>query len=90
MFLKNSRYYNVDTVEAEDRSGRDVTAVKLRRLESPSAKPLTVTDGDRLDVIAETSFRDATRFWHIADANTEMEANELVRVAGRTIQVPER
>ncbi len=90
MFLKNSRYYDVDTVEAKDRSGRAVTAVKTRKLESPSAKPLTVTESDRLDVVAEKRYRDATRFWHIADANTELEANELVRVPGRTIEVPER
>ncbi len=90
MFLKNSRYYSVDTCEAEDRSGRAVTAVKLRRLESPSAKSMTVKAGDRLDIVAERNLRDASLFWHIADANTELEANELVATSGRTIQVPER
>jgi hypothetical protein len=47
-----------------------------------------VSEGDRLDILAERRYRDATRYWHIGDANTELEANELVRSAGRTIQVP--
>ena len=49
-----------------------------------------MADSDQLDVISETRYKDGTRFWHIADANTELEANQLVRVAGRTIRVPER
>jgi hypothetical protein len=33
---------------------------------------------------------DGTRFWHIADANSELEANSLVALDGRVIAVPER
>jgi hypothetical protein len=29
-------------------------------------------------------------FWHLADANTELEANELVKETGRIIKVPEQ
>jgi hypothetical protein len=88
MFLKNSRYYGLDTVAAKDRGGREVSAVKLRRLPPTSGEPVTVSEGDRLDILAERRYRDATRYWHIGDANTELEANELVRSPGRTIQVP--
>jgi len=88
MFLKNSRYYGLPTVTAPDRSGHEVVAVKLRRLPAVQGDPLTVEGHDRLDVICDLQYGDATRYWHIADANTELEANELVRVAGRVIAVP--
>ena len=90
MFLANSRYSGLDTVSATDRSGRLVQALKLRRLPATSGIEIQVHDKDALDVLAERRYKDGTRFWHIADANSELEANELVRVAGRTIRVPER
>jgi hypothetical protein len=90
MFLKSSRYYGIETVQATDRSGRAVTAVKLRQLPPTAGAPVIVRESDQLDVIAERRYREATRFWHVADANTELEANELVRTPNRTILVPER
>jgi ABC-type amino acid transport substrate-binding protein len=88
MFLKNSRYYGLATVIVADRSGDAVTAVKLRRLPAVAGDPFTVQGHDRLDVICDTQYGDPTRYWHIADANTELEANELTRVAARVIAVP--
>ena len=88
MFLKNSRYYGLPTVIVRDRSGDPVVAVKLRRLPTVTGDPFAVQGHDRLDVICDIQYGDATRYWHIADANTELEANELIRVAGRVIAVP--
>lgn len=88
MFLKNSRYYGLPTVIARDRSGDPVVAVKLRRLPAVTGDPFTVQGHDRLDVVCDIQYGDATRYWHIADANTELEANDLIRVAGRVIAVP--
>ena len=48
----------------------------------------TVQGTDRLDVMADRTYKDATQFWHVADANTELEANELTRTAARVIKVP--
>ena len=90
MFLKSSRYHQVDTVAAVDRSRRKVKAVKLRRLPATDGQETTVADSDQMDVISEARYKDAARFWHIADANSELEANELVRAAGRVIRVPRR
>ena len=49
---------------------------------------------DRLDVMAQRKYSDGTKFWHIADANTELEANDLVKPRvndkeTREINVPE-
>jgi hypothetical protein len=88
MFLKNSRYFGLPTVESTDRQGRKVQAVKLRRLPSIAGNPYEVEGKDQLDIIAETTYKDATQFWHIADANSELEANELVHTGGREIEVP--
>ena len=90
MFLDNSRYFKVRTVTVTDENGREVTAVTLRRLPYVAGKPTVVKGNDRLDVMAGRQFKDATQFWHIADANTELEANKLVEEAGETILVPEK
>jgi hypothetical protein len=90
MFLKNSRYFGLPTALAKDRSGRPVAAVRMRRLPQTGGTELQVKDKDQLDVMSERRYKDATRYWHIADANSELEANELVRVAGRRILVPEK
>jgi len=90
MFLKNSRYYGLPTVAAKDRNGRDVTAVKLRRLPATPGDDYAVTSSDRVDIIADARYSDATRYWHVADANSELEAEELTQQVGRVIEVPPR
>ncbi len=79
MFLDNSRYAEILTVEAKDEKGRTVQAVKLRRLPFTAGTPTEVGGADRLDVMAQRKYSDGTKFWHIADANTELEANNLVK-----------
>lgn len=90
MFLKHSRYFGLPTVKARDRSGREVAAVTLRRLPATEGDPYVVRGSDQLDVMSEQRYRDATRYWHIADANSELEAADLVRRMGRQIKVPKR
>ena len=88
MFLDNSRYAKTPRDEVEIRPGRKVTAIRLRRLPLPPADPLTVKQDDRLDLLAQKRLSDGTKFWHIADANTALEAKTLVaRVLG-TLKIP--
>lgn len=90
MFLKNSRYYGFETVATQDRQGRSVMAVKLRSLPPIAGLPYAVQGHDRLDLLADQTYQDATRFWFIADANSELEANELTRTVGRVIRLPQK
>jgi nucleoid-associated protein YgaU len=88
MFLKNSRYDGVPTVTARDRAGAEVAAVKLRPLPASSGDEVTVRAHDQLDAMSEQRYGDATRYWHIADANRELEAASLLQPTGRPITVP--
>ena len=89
MFLSNSRYAAIETIVVRARDGREVTAVKLRRLGDPGASDYTVVRTDRLDIIARRQYGDATLFWHVADANTELEAGALVDHPGRVVETPD-
>lgn len=89
MFLKNSRYFGLPTVTAVDRTGAPVAALKLRSLPSTAGSEATVRAHDRLDAMSEQRYGDATRYWHIADANTELEAASTLLPAGRTVKLPE-
>jgi hypothetical protein len=88
MFLPNSRYHNVATVETTTSTGETVTALKLRRLTPAAGDPQMVQSGDRLDLFAQARTGDATQFWHVADANTALDGRTLVAVPGDTIVVP--
>jgi hypothetical protein len=90
MFLKNSRYYTTPTVVTYDANNREVKALSLRRLVTTSGERTQVHDHDQLDVMSHRRNQDGTKFWHIADANTDLEANNLVAVSGRYINVPEK
>ncbi len=78
MFDPNSRYYTSPVVEVKPFTGLETNAVKLRRLPFTPGDLRVVKGADRLDLMAHEKFTDGTKFWHIADANTELEANDLV------------
>ncbi|MBW4671121.1 MAG: hypothetical protein KME60_27780 [Cyanomargarita calcarea GSE-NOS-MK-12-04C] len=88
MFLETSRYFNQPVVDAISRDGRPVKALSLRRLPPISGDSLIVKGNDRLDIIAQRQYNNPTQFWHIADANTDLEANNLVKETLRVIAVP--
>lgn len=88
MFSDSSRYARTPVGTVTTPGGREVNAIRLRRLPDPPADPYTVAQDERLDIIAQRRFDDGTRFWHIADANSALEARTLVaRVLG-IVRVP--
>lgn len=90
MFLDSSRYYKQESVVTSTKNGRQVKAITLRKLPSVLGKSVTVKGNDRLDIIAFRQYDNSTMFWHIADANTELDVNNLIRETGRLIKVPEK
>jgi hypothetical protein len=98
MFLPTSRYANLDQVQVTQPDGSTVTAVKLRRLPQVTGDATTMSANDRLDIIADQQYTDGSMFWHIADANTELSAPNLLRpwlpndpnATQITIEVPEQ
>ena len=88
MFLPNSRYHKVATIETVDGNGQPVIALKLRRLTSVAGEAHRIEAGDRLDLYAQTVVGDATQFWHIADANTALDGRALTETPGETLLLP--
>lgn len=88
MFLENSRYAKTPTVETTTTEGRPVRALKLRRLAVAVGEPRAVKENDRLDLYAQERYADARRFWHIADANSALDARTLVDEVGESLNIP--
>jgi hypothetical protein len=88
MFLANSRYAKVSTIETVTLTGERVVALKLRKLTPAQGDPQLVQSGDRLDLIAQARVGDATQFWHVADANTALDGCVLVEIVGGALNVP--
>lgn len=79
MFKENSRYASTPIAEVEGKNGKKVSAVRLRRLPYVGGDLTEVKGSDRLDIMSQRKYKDGTKFWNIADANTELEANDLVK-----------
>lgn len=90
MFLPNSRYAKVATVETTTSTGELVSALKLRRLTPLAGTAQTVAALDRLDLLAHAVNGDGTQGWHVADANTALDGRTLVATPGSTVLVPTR
>lgn len=98
MFLNTSRYAKTPQVQVVQPDGTVVSAVQLRTIPPTAGDDTPITGNDRLDVMAERNYGDATRYWHIADANTELDAQRLFtqwlqndpNAAQLVIEVPEK
>ncbi|QQZ39402.1 hypothetical protein IF690_15130 [Pseudomonas sp. SK3(2021)] len=88
MFLPNSRYAKVATVQTRTSTGEVVVALKLRYLTPMGGEPQMVQAGERLDLFAQARTGDATQFWHVADANTALDSRTLVETPGDTLILP--
>lgn len=92
MFDEQSRYAGFETRTRTEDGGRQITYV-VRRLIPPAdsyvaSGGITVTDSDRLDLIAHRAMGNSTAFWQVADANSAMHPQELTMTPGRRLTVP--
>jgi hypothetical protein len=91
MFDSTSRYSAIRTVTLTAADGRAI-AYKQRRF-LPQAGALrvlvdvTLTQGDRLDLVAARTIGDPRQFWRICDANDTMNPFDLEEV-GLELRVP--
>lgn len=92
MFDTNSRYHSIETATHTQPDGRKITYVRRRFLRRGENLPLmvevTVTDGDRLDLITGRSLGDPEQFWRVADANNAMNPFDLTAEPGDVLRVP--
>ena len=77
MFLNSSRYAKVPTVQLTLADGTQVSAVELRTVPATAGDRTPIVSNDRLDIMAERLYGDATRYWHIADANSALDSRRL-------------
>jgi hypothetical protein len=92
MFDETSRYASLETAHLTTPDGRVIAYVRRRFLPQGDAMPLlvavTVTQGDRLDLIAARALGDPEQYWRVCDANDAMNPAELTQELGRTLRVP--
>jgi hypothetical protein len=85
MVFKGSRYSATEIVELIGPDGRVARTLTLRAI-APEASALdhTVSDGERLDTLANRFYGEATRYWLILDANPDpLNPFELLEPIGR-------
>jgi nucleoid-associated protein YgaU len=88
MIFKGSRYEKVGIYQAHTADGRTVPALRIRFIPpTPAGYLHTFRADERLDLLAFHFYRNPERFWLIADANAEMDPEELER-PGRQLRIP--
>lgn len=89
MLFPGSRYAKTDVVVDDLPDGTQRRALAIRAVPpTPGVFAYTVTDGQRLDHLANLFYSDPQRYWLILDANPgELDPMRLLR-PGRSIQVP--
>jgi nucleoid-associated protein YgaU len=88
MIFKGSRYQNTGAYQVTDSTGRTTPALKIRFIPpTPAGYYYTFTADQRLDLIAFKFYRNPEKFWLIADANSEMDPEDLLE-PGRQLAIP--
>ncbi len=86
-----SRYYNIETAAYEFVDGRQVVYRRRRFLPGADAlqtlRHVTITGGDRLDLITAAALGDPEQYWQICDANDVLRPDTL-EVVGRRVRIP--
>jgi nucleoid-associated protein YgaU len=88
----NSRYYGAAIEDLTFPDGTDVKYLDRRIIPQPSVYTATTTyvvsDGDRLDNLAQKFLGDPTLYWMICDANGVTDPDELTTQTGQAIVIP--
>ena len=91
LFSAGSRYHGIDHTTRTMPDGS--TVVYLRRRFVPPPERLedltkhTISDGDRLDLLAARYYGDSLLFWRICDANVAIRPSDLLRNPGGTLRI---
>ncbi len=90
-FKSTSRYFGLDLRTWTSPTGRSIAYVSRRFIpQADQSTPIyqhSLSQGERLDQIAQTYFSDPEQFWRICDANSVMDPGELVATPGRQIVI---
>jgi hypothetical protein len=89
MFFRGSRYELVATASLETEDGRVIQYKRVRFIpHSEGTLPVTVQQGDRLDLISWQVYRDPEQFWRLCDASDAMRPEDLTAVPGTRLKAP--
>ncbi|MGA8572449.1 MAG: LysM peptidoglycan-binding domain-containing protein [Desulfobaccales bacterium] len=92
-FPTDSRYYNSATLSYTTPAGQTITYLARRFVPQPGAPNFatvathTVTQGDRLDLIAAKYLGDPLIYWLICDANGAIRPDDLLLTPGTVINI---
>lgn len=91
LFPPTSRYHGIDTATLVMADGHMVVYLRRRFVPPPERFALlqehSVSQGDRLDILAAQYLGDPEQFWRMCDANAAMHPEELTDSIGRTLRI---
>lgn len=90
-FPPNSRYHGIDAATVATAGGKTIAYLRRRFIPPPERFALlqehTVTQSDRLDLLAAQYLGDPEQFWRLCDANNAIRPDELTETVGRRLRI---
>ncbi|HVN06236.1 MAG TPA: hypothetical protein VMT86_17560 [Bryobacteraceae bacterium] len=88
MIFKGSRYQFTSVIQVKTADGKTVSALTARFVPpTPAGFYHTFSSAERLDLMAYRYYGNPEKLWRIADANTEMDPEDL-EDPGRQLLIP--
>lgn len=92
MFNPNSRYIKTPTASLTGADGREIAYIRRRFLprseDLPVLTQVSITQGDRLDLLTARVLGDPEQFWRTCDASNAMNPPALTEEVGRLVTIP--
>jgi hypothetical protein len=92
VFSRDSRYYGFDNNYLETKGGGKIVYAKRRFIplmgRDEVHQVVKITEGDRLDLLAERVVDDPEQYWHICDVNHETNPRMLLDEPGKWVRIP--
>ncbi|WP_229369291.1 LysM domain-containing protein [Umezawaea beigongshangensis] len=90
-YPRTSRYHGVETAVHVTPDGRRIPHLRRRPLPPPESFTAigehVVSEGDRVDLLADRYLGDAGAWWRVADANPVLDPAELTATPGRVVRI---
>lgn len=91
LFPVNSRYHGIETATMETVEGKKIIYLRRRLVPPPerfiALQEHTVSQGERLDIIAAQYLNDPRLFWQLCDANGAICPQVLTEAIGSKLRI---
>lgn len=87
--LRDSRFFNIPTYVVKRADGKFIKVFERRPAVVVTSITAAISTGtNRLDILSYDTYKDATKFWAISDANISLNPFDILKESGTSVSIP--